>query len=58
MTGAESRNLQIGARVYWNDDKSDAGTIVDKNWSGLTIKWDSREQQNILHNDMAGVKRA
>jgi len=28
-----------------------------KNWSGVTIKWDSRGEQAILHNDMARVER-
>ena len=30
MTGAESRNLEIGARVYWNDDKADTGIVIGK----------------------------
>jgi hypothetical protein len=57
MTGTESRSLYVGARVFWNADRDDAGTIAEKSWSGVTINWDSRSQQAILHNDMAMVTR-
>lgn len=55
MTGTESRRLHVGARVMWNDDKKDAGTVVETSWAGVTIKWNSRSEQSILHNDMAMV---
>jgi hypothetical protein len=55
MTGAESRTLYAGARVCWNANKSDCGTVTEKDWAGVTIKWDSRGVQQILHNDMAAV---
>lgn len=55
MTGAQSRALKIGDRVCWHADKSDSGIVTDANWAGVTIKWDNREEQSILHNDMAQV---
>jgi hypothetical protein len=55
MTGTQSRTLSIGARVCWRDDKNDQGTVTETNWSGVTLKWDNRSQQSVLHNDMAGV---
>lgn len=55
MTGYQSRTLKVGDRVYWSDDKSDVGTIIEKNWAGVTIKWENRSEQSILHNDMSGV---
>lgn len=55
MTGAESRLLIAGARVCWRDDKTDQGTVTETNWSGVTLKWDSRGRQSILHNDMQPV---
>jgi hypothetical protein len=55
MTGAQSRLLNVGARVRWRDDQNDLGTITEKDWAGVTVKWDSRSEQSILHNDMAGV---
>jgi len=55
MTGSQSRLLNVGARVCWRDDKNDQGTVTETNWSGVTLKWDNRSQQSVLHNDMAGV---
>jgi hypothetical protein len=36
---------------------TDLGTVTETNWAGVTIKWDSRSVQAILHNDMAYVER-
>jgi hypothetical protein len=55
MTGSESRTLSVGARVCWREDRSDQGTVTETNWSGVTLKWDSRGEQSTLHNDMACV---
>ena len=55
MTGSQSRLLAVGARVCWRDDKNDLGTVTEKDWAGVTIKWDNRSQQTVLHNDMAYV---
>ena len=57
MTGSESRLLTINARVIWNKNTKDAGTVIDRDWTGVVIKWDNREQQKLLHNDMAMVSR-
>jgi hypothetical protein len=55
MTGSQSRLLNVGARVCWRDNKDDQGTVSETNWSGVTLKWDSRSEQSILHNDMDAV---
>jgi hypothetical protein len=55
MTGDQSRTLNVGDRVYWQTDKNDVGTVTAKNWAGVTIKWQNRGEQSILHNDMAQV---
>ena len=57
MTGRESRSPVIGARVIWHGDSKDAGTITEMDWAGVVIKWDNRDQQKILHNDMAMVTK-
>jgi hypothetical protein len=57
MTGDQSRLLKPFDRVCWQNDQTDQGTVIEKNWSGVTIKWDSRGEQAILHNDMARVER-
>ena len=55
MTGTESRSLTVGARVRWGGDHDDQGTVTEKNWSGVTLKWDNRSQQSVMHNDMTMV---
>jgi hypothetical protein len=55
MTGDQSRALKVGDRVCWSTDKNDVGTITEKDWAGVIIKWDNRREQSILHNDMAQV---
>jgi hypothetical protein len=57
VTGEQSRLLKIGTRVCWHNDQADRGTVTETNWAGLTIKWDSRGEQTILHNDMGQVER-
>ena len=53
MTGEQSRKLKVGDRVNWDANQKDLGTITEVDWAGVLIKWDNREQQSILHNDMA-----
>ena len=55
MTGDQSRGLSVGARVCWGDDVNDRGTITERNWSGVTLRWDNRDNQSVSHNDMKMV---
>jgi hypothetical protein len=55
MTGIQSRSLEIGTRVCWNNDPKDMGAITGMDWAGVVIKWDNRDEQAILHNDMTAV---
>ena len=55
MTGAQSRTLKVGDRVIWQTDTNDLGTVTEANWAGVTIRWDNRSEQAILHNDMSAV---
>jgi len=57
MTREQSRALKVGTRVCWQNDQADKGTVTETNWAGLTIKWDNRGEQTILHNDMGQVER-
>ena len=56
MTGKQSRLLNVGDRVCWKDDKNHQGTVTQKNWAGITIKWDNRSEQATLHNDVVQVE--
>jgi hypothetical protein len=55
MSGTQSRSLSLGARVRWGEDGNDQGTVTEINWAGVTLKWDNRSEQSVLHNDMAMV---
>jgi hypothetical protein len=57
MTGDQPRTLGIGERVRWGATTTDLGTVTETNWAGVTVKWDNRSVQAILHNDMARVER-
>jgi hypothetical protein len=47
MTGEQSRFLQAGDRISWQNDRADQGTVTETNWAGLTARWDNRSQQDI-----------
>jgi hypothetical protein len=55
MTGEQSRLLKVGDRISWQGNKADQGTVIETNWAGLTVKWDSRGEQAIQHNDMGSL---
>ena len=57
MTGDQSRLLKPFARVCWQNDPADQGTVIEKNWAGVTIKWDDGHKSFTGHNDMARVER-
>ena len=57
MIGDQSRTLRVGDRVCWGAATTDLGTVTEKNWAGVTVKWDNRSEQAILHNDMAQIER-
>jgi hypothetical protein len=55
MTGEQSRFLKVGDKVSWQNDQADQGTVTEKNWAGVTVKWNSRSEQSVMHNDMGSV---
>ncbi len=57
MTGDQSRFLKVGDRVFSGATTTDLGTVTETNWAGVTINWDNRSVQTILHNDMAQVEQ-
>jgi hypothetical protein len=57
MTGEQSRALKVGDRIRWQKDQADQGTVTETNWAGVTVKWDNRNEQAILHNDMGSLER-
>ncbi|MDB5604702.1 MAG: hypothetical protein JWP25_1602 [Bradyrhizobium sp.] len=57
MTGEQSRFLKVGDQVYWQNDQADRDAVTESNRAGVTIRWDNRRVQAILHNDMGPVER-
>ena len=58
VTPEQSRNLKVGQRVSWLQDDQDRGLIVDRDWSGVKIKWDNGKTSFYHHNDMRDVAAA
>lgn len=58
MSGDRSRRLKVGEHVYWEGCKADRGKIVENDWSGVKIAWDSGLTSSIFHNDMSRVALA
>jgi hypothetical protein len=58
MTATESKDLKKGARVYWQGNAADSGTITDKSWDAVTITWDNGHVNVVHHGDMREVLRA
>jgi len=48
VTPREARRLKVGDRVAWQADPIVGGTVIDKGYIGLTIKWDDG-QTDTLH---------
>ena len=57
MTPEQSRALNVGDRVYWQTDLKDQGEVLERDWSGVRIKWFSGRTIYCHHNDMRDVER-
>ena len=57
MTGAESKGLTKGARVYWRGDAADAGIITETRCDAVTIAWDNGQVVCVHHGDMREIQR-
>ena len=58
MTATESKDLKKGARVYWQGNAGDSGTITEKSWDAVTITWDNGHVNIVHHGDMREILRA
>jgi hypothetical protein len=56
MTTDQSKNLKVGARVCFNSNQADSGTVTATHARYLTIKWDDGHQSYTGHNDMKRVE--
>jgi hypothetical protein len=58
VTPEQSRNLKVGQRVSWLGNDQDRGIIVERDWSGVKIKWDNGKTTFYHHNDMRDIASA
>jgi hypothetical protein len=58
MIATESKDLKKGARVYWQGNAADSGTITEKSWDAVTITWDNGHVNVVHHGDMREIFRA
>jgi hypothetical protein len=56
MTTDQSKLLKIGARVCFNGNQADCGTVTANHTRYVTIKWDDGHQSYTGHNEMKRVE--
>jgi hypothetical protein len=57
MTPTESKGLKKGARVYWQGDADDSGTVTQMSWDAVTIAWNNGHVAAVHHGDMREIAR-
>jgi hypothetical protein len=55
MTAEQSKKLMVGARVCFNDEESDHGTVKATNWKYITIAWHDGHTSYQAHDDMRRI---
>lgn len=57
MRPEEARRLKEGDRVYWDDDQSDAGTILRVDRASFTVAWDHGGTQQLRFTLARRIRR-
>lgn len=58
MKEATARQLDVGSRVTWDKNPKDAGTVIEKGYNAVKVKWDdpSNGDVSLLHfTEMANI---
>jgi hypothetical protein len=56
MTPEQSRDLIVGARVCWNGNRVDSGTVTAIEHRFVTIRWRDGHESYTGHGDMKRVE--
>jgi hypothetical protein len=56
MTSEQSRKLKVGARVCWNGEQEDSGTVTAIEHRFVIIKWRDGHESYTGHGDMKRVE--
>lgn len=57
MIVSESKALKKGARVYWQGDAADSGTITGTSWDAVTIVWANGKVASVHHGECAKFRQ-
>jgi hypothetical protein len=57
MTGAESKGLTKGVRVYWRGDAADSGIITETTWDAVMIAWGNGQVVSVHHGDKREIQQ-
>jgi hypothetical protein len=55
MTSEQSKLLKVGARVFFDGDRADLGTVTSTQAQYVTIKWEDGHQSFTGHREMRRV---
>ena len=58
MKERTARGLDIGSRVSWDHNKNDAGTVIEKGFNAVKVKWDdptNGEISLLYFTEMANI---
>jgi len=58
MNAKQSAELKVGARVIWEGDRNDAGTVIGTGYHAICVKWDNGQTGTIDHRDAAPITTA
>lgn len=58
MTEKESKKLQRGAQVIWENDPADKGTVTETGYNAVKIAWDNGQVGVIHRKDLKSVSLA
>lgn len=55
MNEKEARNISVGARVMWDNNHTDAGTVREVGYTGLSVDWDNGQNSWVDFEDAEQV---
>jgi hypothetical protein len=56
VTPDQSRQLAAGQRVAWLGHEQDCGSVIERDWTGVRIRWDTGKDSFHHHNDMRNIE--
>lgn len=57
MKSQEAKELKLKDRVIWNNNKEDAGTVIEIGYCAIKIEWDNGQTGILYPEDMGPVTK-